>query len=146
LTDRIILKNTTETIIRFSEVDSMAVVWHGNYVKYLEDGREAFGKQYGLGYLDVYRHSIMTPVVELSLNYKTYLNYGDEIIIETELVDTQAAKIIFNYSIYRKSDHCLVLTARSVQVFVDKEGILQLTNPAFYSEWKEKLGLNTMES
>jgi len=146
LTDRIILKNSTETTIRFSEVDSMAVVWHGNYVKYLEDGREAFGKQYGLGYLDVYRHSIMTPVVELALNYKTYLNYGDDIVIETELVDSQAAKIIFKYRIFRKSDHSLVLTARSVQVFVDKEGVLMLTNPAFYLEWKEKMGLNLLES
>ena len=26
--------------IRFSEVDSMGVVWHGSFVKYLEDGRE----------------------------------------------------------------------------------------------------------
>jgi acyl-CoA thioester hydrolase len=146
LTKTIILKNITEAAIRFSEVDSMAVVWHGNYVKYLEDGREAFGKQYGLGYLDVYRHGIMTPVVELSLNYKTYLNYGDDIIIETELVDTPAAKIIFNYNIFRKSDHCLVLTAKSVQVFVDKEGSLLLTNPPFYFEWKKKLGLNLWES
>lgn len=140
------LKNITEAAIRFSEVDSMAVVWHGNYVKYLEDGREAFGKQYGLGYLDVYKQGIMTPVVELSLNYKTYLNYGDDIIIETELVDTPAAKIIFNYNIFRKSDHCLVLTAKSVQVFVDKDGSLLLTNPPFYLEWKKKLGLNLWES
>jgi len=35
----------TETIIRFSEVDSMGVVWHGNYIKYFEDGREAFGNK-----------------------------------------------------------------------------------------------------
>ena len=40
--------------VRFSEVDSMRVVWHGEYVRYFEDGREAFGEQYpGLGYLDI---------------------------------------------------------------------------------------------
>ncbi|MFH1121868.1 MAG: acyl-CoA thioesterase [Bacteroidota bacterium] len=146
MTDKIILKNVTEAAIRFSEVDSMAVVWHGNYVKYIEDGREAFGRQYGLGYLDVYKHGIMTPVVELTMSYKTYLNYGDEIVIETELVDSQAAKIIFKYSIFRKSDRCLVMTARSVQVFVDKQGSLLLTNPEFFLEWKGKLGLNLWES
>ena len=37
--------------IRFSEVDSMHVVWHGNYAKYFEDAREAFGEKYGLDYL-----------------------------------------------------------------------------------------------
>ena len=32
--------------IRFSEVDSMNVVWHGSYALYFEDAREAFGKKY----------------------------------------------------------------------------------------------------
>lgn len=145
MNETIILKNTTVTAIRFSEVDSMAVVWHGNYVKYIEDGREAFGKQYGIGYLDVYKHGIMTPVVELNMNYKNYLNYGDDVIIETEFVDTPAAKIIFNYKIYRKSDGNLVLAARSVQVFTDKDGGLLLTNPPFYMAWKENVGLISKE-
>ena len=42
------LINRSKIEVRFSEVDSMSVVWHGNYVKYLEDGREAFGKEFGL--------------------------------------------------------------------------------------------------
>ena len=35
------LKNTIEHAIKFSEVDSLRVVWHGHYVRYFEDGREA---------------------------------------------------------------------------------------------------------
>lgn len=42
LTDRTTIK------VRFSEIDSMQIVWHGEYVRYFEDGREAFGKRYGL--------------------------------------------------------------------------------------------------
>lgn len=136
-----ILKNITEIAIRFSEVDSMSVVWHGNYIKYLEDGREAFGRQYKLGYLDVYKQEVMTPVVELSINYKNYIKYGDEIVIETEFEDTPTAKIIFNYRMIRKSDGVLISTARTVQVFVDLQGNLLLTNPQFYSEWKQMSGL-----
>ena len=37
--------------IRFSEVDSMNVVWHGSYMLYFEDAREVFGEQYGLTYM-----------------------------------------------------------------------------------------------
>ena len=37
--------------IRFSEVDSMNVVWHGSYPLYFEDAREEFGRKYGLGYM-----------------------------------------------------------------------------------------------
>ena len=35
--------------VRFSEVDSMNIVWHGSYPLYFEDAREAFGAKYGLG-------------------------------------------------------------------------------------------------
>ena len=38
------LKASKEVEIRFSEVDSMNVVWHGSYPLYFEDAREAFGK------------------------------------------------------------------------------------------------------
>ena len=39
--------------IRFSEIDSMKVAWHGSYVLYLEDAREFWGAKYGLGYQDL---------------------------------------------------------------------------------------------
>ena len=31
--------------VRFSETDPLGIVWHGNYIKYFEDGREAFGRK-----------------------------------------------------------------------------------------------------
>ena len=37
-----------EIEVRFSEVDSMGIVWHGSYAKYFEDAREEFGKKYNL--------------------------------------------------------------------------------------------------
>lgn len=46
------LVNKTSLRVRFSEVDSMQIVWHGEYVRYFEDGREAFGREFaGLGYM-----------------------------------------------------------------------------------------------
>ena len=41
-----VLSVTKSFDIRFSEVDSMGVVWHGNYAKYFEDAREEFGRKY----------------------------------------------------------------------------------------------------
>ena len=46
-----ILKHSKDIEIRFSEIDSMGVVWHGSYTLYFEDAREAFGQKYGLGYM-----------------------------------------------------------------------------------------------
>ena len=85
--------------VRFSEVDSMRIVWHGNYLKYFEDGREAFGEQHGLDYLKIYENGHLTPIVHTEMDFKSPLRYGDDGIIETRLINTPAAKIIHEYRI-----------------------------------------------
>lgn len=135
------LISRTSVTVRFSEVDSLRIVWHGHYVKYMEDGREDFGKEYGLGYFDFYEQGLVTPIVEVNCQYKKQLVYGDEMIIETHFVNSDAAKIIFDYKVYKKNSEELVATGRSIQVFLTTEGDLILTNPDFFIEWKKKNGL-----
>ena len=110
------LKDRTEIKVRFGEVDSMGIIWHGNYVKYLEEGRESFGKKYGISYLDIYANDVMAPVVNMNIDFKKQVFYGDKLVIETEFIDHEAAKIIFHYKIYRQSDNELVATAESTQI------------------------------
>ena len=86
------LVNRIEVRVRFSEVDSMAVVWHGNYVKFLEDGREAFGREHGAGYHEIYANGYHTPIVKMELNSLKPAILGDVLVIETSYVNTEAAK------------------------------------------------------
>jgi len=130
-----------EITIRFSEVDSMAIVWHGNYVKYLEEGRESFGKKYGISYLDIYANNVMAPVVNMDISFKRQVKYGETIIVETEYVDQQAAKLIFKYRIFRKGNNELIVTATTTQVFIDLDYEMLLYPPEFALEWKRKMGL-----
>ena len=133
------LSITTETTVRFSEVDSMQVVWHGEYVRYFEDGREAFGRKYsGVGYLDFYANGYTAPIVDLQLQYVSPLTVNDVAIIETRFIDVAAAKLCFEYVIHRKSDGALVARGSSVQVFVDNDGNMCLNTPPFFEEWKKR--------
>ena len=50
------ISETVRVKVRFSEVDPIRMVWHGNYIKYLEDAREAFGHRYGISYLQISEH------------------------------------------------------------------------------------------
>ena len=135
------LIHRTEIVVRFSEVDSMGIVWHGNYAKYFEDGREAFGKTLGLSYLDVYANKHLTPLVKLDFEYKTPLEYGDTAIIETRYIDHDAAKIHFEYTIYNKKNNQVAATGESIQVFLNLDRELVLISPEFFLEWKRKMGL-----
>jgi acyl-CoA thioester hydrolase len=131
------LKETIRVKIRFSEVDSMAVVWHGNYVHFFEDAREAFGIKYGMPYLDVYHNGYYTPIVSIHCDYKSPLKYGDEALVEIIYFDTPAAKIVFKYNIYNAATGNLAATGETVQVFLSvADNTLSLNNPAFFEEWK----------
>lgn len=136
------LINTLEVPIKFSEVDSLHVVWHGYYVRYFEDGREAFGRQYNLGYLDVYANGLAVPIVDLQVNFKRVLEYGDCAVIETKFIDSPAAKLMFEYTIRSANHGYVACTGRSTQVFMNphtKE--LHITMPAFMEKWKSNYGL-----
>lgn len=124
--------------IRFSEVDSMNIVWHGSYPLYFEDAREEFGKKYGLGYMTIFSNGYYAPLVELSFKYKKPLLYGMQPAIEISYVPTEAAKIVFDYKIIDSKDGTVIATGRSVQVFMDSDYQLVWENPEFYRDWKKQ--------
>ncbi len=124
--------------IRFSEVDSMSVVWHGSYPLYFEDAREVFGAKYGLDYMSFFDHGCFAPLVELTFHYKKPIRYGMRPRIDIIYRPTEAAKIAFDYEIHDPEDESLIATGHSVQVFMDTQYQLLWDNPAFYQEWKER--------
>ena len=132
----------TEVIVRFNEADPLGIVWHGHYVRYFEDGREAFGKVHGISYLDCYSHGLAIPVVSVQCNYSKPLRYGDTVLVETTYVDSAAAKLVFDYRIFEAKGRTLVANGSSVQVFVDAKSFeLQLTLPPFFETWKKQHNL-----
>lgn len=132
------LTATKQLEIRFSEVDSMNIVWHGSYPLYFEDAREAFGKKFGLGYMTIFSNGYYAPLVELSFKYKKPLLYEMKPMIEITYVPTESAKIVFDYLIKDENDGSIIATGRSVQVFMDRDYQLVWDNPEFYRSWKEK--------
>lgn len=127
--------------VRFSEVDSMHIVWHGAYAKYFEDGREEFGRKFGLGYMDIFRSGFFTPLVDINFQFKKPLLYETRAVVETRYLNVPAAKIKFEYRIFLPENNLTICTGSSTQVFLDKNYQLTWFNPPFYEEWKAKMGL-----
>ncbi|MFI5155218.1 MAG: acyl-CoA thioesterase [Chitinophagales bacterium] len=136
------LSDRAEILVRFNEADPLGIVWHGHYIRYFEDGRESFGKKYGVGYMDFYNQGYIVPIVHITCDFKRSLKFGDKVIVETRFVPSEAAKMKFSYRLYKLANEQLVATGESVQVFLDRtHSLLQLTNPPFFEEWKKKQGL-----
>ncbi len=138
----IYLSEKTLVTVRFSEVDPLAIVWHGHYVRYFEDAREAFGKKFGLSYSDVYKNGFVTPIVSINCNYKKPLMYGDIALVEARFIDSAASKIIMEYEITHAQTNELIATGSTTQVFLKTSSFeLQLIYPDFFIEWRKKWDL-----
>jgi acyl-CoA thioester hydrolase len=137
-----LLTHRTTVTVRFNEADPLGIVWHGHYLRYFEDGREAFGKAYGISYLDFYRAGLAVPVVSVQCDYKKPLRYGEEVIVEVVYNPTPAAKLQFDYTMYEPVTMKVVATGSSTQVFVDAKTFeLQWTLPDFFESWCREQGL-----
>ena len=132
------LQVTKQIDVRFCEVDAMHIVWHGHYVKYLEDGREAFAREFGLGYHFLEQAGYGIPLVELVIDYKKAVRYGDTLAVETRYVPSTTPKICFEYRIRDAASQQLVCTARTTQVFTNAELQLQLLPPLCFTEWQQR--------
>ena len=94
------LVHNSNFAVRFNETDPLGIVWHGNYITYFEDGREAFGRHFGISYLDIQKSGFVTPIIKSVCEHKFPLKYGDICRIETTYEDSLAAKMIYKFKIY----------------------------------------------
>lgn len=136
------MQHTIQIPVRFSEIDSMRRVWHGSYVKYLEDGREAFGREYpGIGYADMVAAGILAPIVDVHIKYYGPLELNDVAVITTRYVYKRGARLDFAYEVRRQRDDLLCITATTTQLFIDANEQLLLEEPQYYTDWKQRYGV-----
>jgi acyl-CoA thioester hydrolase len=77
----------TEIEIQFYDLDPMQIVWHGNYVKYLEVARCALLDQIGYNYHQMKDSGYMWPVIDVSLRYIGSAVFGQRIKVRAEIVE-----------------------------------------------------------
>ncbi|MGV3612973.1 MAG: acyl-CoA thioesterase [Fluviicola sp.] len=133
-----ILKSSIRVPIRFSETDAMGVVWHGNYLKFFEDAREQFGRDYGIEYLDVHAQGYFIPIVKSEISHKTSIFYGEEAVVNIILEKHDSAKIVFRYEVMNNTTKQVAATGMTMQVFMFvSDRTLELIKPEFYAAWEE---------
>lgn len=121
---------------RFEEVDSVNMVWHGRFPSYLEDGRIAFGDEFGLTYQSFRDNLTVAPIVQMHIDYKTPIRFDQNVEIITKLHWSEAARINFSYHIKHGSEtHA---TAYTVQLLTEVDGTMLLTPPDWLQEFNRK--------
>ena len=136
------LSAETKVNIRFSDTDSMGVVWHGNYLKFFEDVREVFAQKYAIDYLDVYEKGYFLPIVKSEIDHKSPIFYGQQAKVNVTLIPTASAKVIFKYQVFNLATNKIAATGKTIQVFLTSKGReLSLYKPDFYIAWENSVGI-----
>lgn len=73
--------------VQFFDVDAMHIVWHGNYVKYLEVVRCALLDKIGYNYDAMQASGYAWPVVDLSVRYVAPATFGQRILLRADIVE-----------------------------------------------------------
>ena len=127
-----------EMVVPFFDVDSMKVVWHGHYVKYLEVVRCALLDRLGHNYTQMMDSGYAWPIIDLQLRYVGAARFGQRMRVRADLVEWQN-RLKIHYEITDADTGNVLTRASTVQVAVSlTSGELQLVSPACFTHAVER--------
>jgi len=129
-----------EIEIRYAETDQMGVVYHANYLVWLEIGRTQLIKDLGFTYAGMEAQGFLSPVTDISIQYKAALRYGTKAIVKTWVESHGRLRTTYGYEVLHE-DGTLAAKATSEHVVVNKESFrpvpLGKVDPAWDAKYKE---------
>ncbi|WP_297985192.1 acyl-CoA thioesterase [uncultured Campylobacter sp.] len=110
------LKRRYEFKAEFFDADPMGVMWHGNYVKYLEMARCRLLDELNFNYIKMQNRGFALPIIKMDLKYINPIYFNDDFIVEIRLVECDIT-LKFNYILLSK-DNQIIAKASTTQVAV----------------------------
>ena len=129
-----------ETLIRvrFNEVDSYQVAWHGHYVAWMEEARNELAGRFGIDAAQIAAAGFRAPVVALELKYLRPARFGEQLRLRTTLARKETDTLEFICQIFGE-DGILAARGRTVHALTDADGALQYTLPQPIAQRLESL-------
>ena len=100
----------------------MGVVYHANYLVWMEIGRVELVRSLGLDYKELEEtEGLFLTVIEANCRYLSPARYDDEIVVETRVAKTTPRNIEFTYFIRPAGDDRLLAEGFTRHVWINRE-------------------------
>lgn len=126
--------HTIEIPVRYAETDMMGIVYHSNYLVYLEIARTELIKSLGLDYKEMEEAGYVSPVTNVNLDYKRSLTYGDTATVSVWINHYDGLRTIYGYEV-KNADGQLAVAAKTTHVVVKKENFRPIRLPKVFPNW-----------
>ena len=126
--------------VQYYETDRMGIVHHSNYIRWFEEARIYYIKEWGYDYKEVEEKGVMIPVIGVSAVYKTGAKYGDTVRIKVKIDKITPVKLSFYYEISDSETDELRMTGTSDHCFVNekfKPCSIKKKMPDFYEKFSQ---------
>ena len=133
--------NTSRSVftyrVLYGDCDQMGIVYHPNYLKYLEMGRIEFLRSHGYSYAEMERSGIRIPVLKIGVEYKQSARFDDVVRVETILEHINRIRLGFRYEVWCSERSCLLAVGHSEHAFTNGENRPQRVSEDFVQALKQ---------
>lgn len=120
--------------VLYGDTDAGGVVYNANYLRYFEQGRSSFMREYVSSYKALEELGFILPVVESYLRYKASARYDDILTIKTSMQQVSTISWRFNHHVLRAEDEKLLVKGFTVHAAVNRQGKLAKLPPEYVAK------------
>ena len=129
--------NESKVDVRYAETDQMGVVHHANYLVWMEVGRTNLIKDLGFTYAGLEADGYLAPVIDVSVQYKSTMTYGQTATIRTWVESHGRLRTVYGYEILQE-DGAVAVTGTTEHVLVKKDSFRPVSLRKIAPEWDAK--------
>ena len=112
--------SAVEHRVNYSETDQMGLVYHANYVVWLDMARTEHLRGTGVTYKEMEEQGVYLAVTELQVRYRRAARYDDLVRIRCWVREVASRMVTFGYAIERAATVELLATARTSLMALDR--------------------------
>lgn len=129
--------NESKIDVRYAETDQMGVVHHANYLVWMEVGRTNLIKDLGFTYAGLEADGYLAPVIDVSVQYKSTMTYGQTATIRTWVESHGRLRTVYGYEILQE-DGTVAVTGTTEHVLVKKDSFRPVSLRKIAPDWDAK--------
>ncbi len=118
--------------VRYAETDQMGVVYHANYLIWMEVARVEFCRHIGFDYREMEQDGVVIAVIEAHCRYLFPARFDDEIVIGISVAESTVRTLRFQYDLRRAGDDRKIARGETMHLYLSKSDFRPIRLPVKY--------------
>jgi acyl-CoA thioester hydrolase len=110
--------------VNYSETDQMGVVYHANYLIWMDMARTEHLRERGVSYKDLEAQGLFLAVTDVRVRYRRPARYDDLVRVRCWVRERASRRVVFGYAVERAETGDLLATAETSLIALNSQHAL----------------------